>query len=146
MINLLFPHGRSFHAPCLPTLRCSGAPVPTHAFDSLFALQNVYLHTKSRKKPCLACIFSHIFPLTLFAEPTPFKLLVSCKIKTLKFQRFQIYVQSPAFYPVFLFFSFSHYLELFLHAAASKMSIWYVFIHFKVVSGCFTVYNQILDI
>ena len=26
------------------------------------------------------------------------------------------------------------------------MSIWYVFIHFKVVSGWFTGYNQILDI
>ena len=30
----------------------------------------------------------------------------------------------------------------FLHAAASKMSIWYVFIHFKVVSGWFTVYDR----
>ena len=79
----------------------------------LLARQNVYLHTKSRKRPCPACIFSHIFPPALFAEFTSFKLLVSCKIKTLKFQGFQLYAQSPAFCPVFLFFAFSHYLSLF---------------------------------
>ena len=128
MINLLFPHGRSFHAPCLPAparahpriWQFVRAPVLTHAFGRLFALQNVYLHTKSRKKPCLACIFSHIFPFVLFAECTSFKLLVPCKIKTLKFQGFQLYTQSPTFYPVFLFFAFSHYLAFFTRGSLKK--------------------------
>ena len=99
---------------------CPRLPALTHAFGSLFALQNVYLHTKSRKKPCLACIFSHIFPFVLFAECTSFKLLVSCKIKTLKFQGFQLYTQSPTFYPAFLFFALSHYLAFFTRGSLKK--------------------------
>ena len=99
----------AFVATRLSLWMCGWACAPVR----LSVRQNVYLHTKVRKKPCPACIFSHIFPLSLFAEPTPFKLLVSCKIKTLKFQRFQLYAQSPAFTPVFLVFAFSHYLALF---------------------------------
>ena len=88
---------------------CAAVPLTVR----LSVRQNVYLHTKSRKKSCSACIFSHMFPPALFAECTSFKLLVSCKIKTLKFQGFQLYAQSPAFCPVFLVFAFSHYLALF---------------------------------
>lgn len=108
------------HLSCAPALVqafvCAAVPLTVR----LSVRQNVYLHTKSRKKPCLACIFSHIFPFALFAKCTSFKLLVSCKIKTLKFQGFQLYTQSPTFYPVFLFFAFSHYLAFFTRGSLKK--------------------------
>ena len=117
---------------------CSRSGAHPRAFDSLLALQNVYLHTKSRKKPCLR-VFSPIYFLLLYLPRAHLSNCLSrAKLKRWNSKAFNSIHDRPHSILSFSFLRFS-IIWNFLHAAASKMSIWYVFIHFKVVSGCFTV-------
>ena len=75
------------------------------------------------KKALFACIFSHIYPVVFFSVCAYCGLVFSRRTKVLKFQRFQIYVQSPAFYPIFPFFAFSHYLEFFTRSRLQNLHL-----------------------
>ena len=128
-------------------LSCARLPALTHAFGSLFALRcspthlavcsrsEMYIYIPNRVKSLVSRVF---FPTYSHAFSSPSAHLLNCFFRAeFKHWNFNISSSTHNRPHSILSFSFLRFPIIwhFLHATASKMSIWYVFIHFKVLGN-----------